>query len=339
MINLNKVRIIAEAGVNHNGEISLALELIEVAAKAGADIIKFQTFDTDNLVTHYSRKASYQIKNLNNSKDQTQREMLKKFELKYSDYDLLLEKCEQLNIEFLSTGFDIKSLDFINNLGLKRHKIPSGEITNKPYIQHIAKFNKPIIMSTGMATIEEIEAALKILYDSGVNKKDLTILQCTTEYPTPIEEVNLRVLDTFKKNFDIPVGISDHSAGIFVPIASVALGASVIEKHITLNKDFPGPDHKASIEPEELKLMVKGIRNIERAMGNGIKTISPSEIKNKNVVRKSLVALKRIKRGELFTHENIGSKRPGYGISPMNIDEIIGKISKKTFEKDELIDL
>ena len=339
MSQSNKVTIIAEAGVNHNGKVSLALDLIEAAANSGADIIKFQTFNTDNLVTNYSKKAEYQIKNLSEDFNQTQKEMLKQYELKQNDYALLIKKCDHLGIEFFSTGFDLESLKYINNLELKRHKIPSGEITNKPYLKQIAKFKKPIIMSTGMASLKEIKDAVNILFDSGVNKKDLTLLQCTTEYPTPMDEVNLRVINTLRETFDVSVGISDHTEGISVPIAAVALGATVIEKHLTLNKNLKGPDHRASIEPDELKLMVKGIREIERALGSGVKKPSPSEIKNKYIVRKSLVALKLINPGDLFTYDNVGSKRPGYGISPMKIDEIIGKISRKTFKKDELIDL
>ena len=335
----NRVIIIAEAGVNHNGDISIALDLINAASNAGADIIKFQTFDTDNLVTHYSKKADYQIRNDKDSSHESQRDMLKKLELNQDEYKILAKRCKELNIEFLSTGFDLKSLNFLNSLGLKRNKIPSGEITNKPYLRHIAKFKNPILLSTGMSSLQEVKEAVAILIESGLRMDDLTILQCTSEYPTPMEEINLRVLDTLRNFFNVQVGISDHSVGISVPIASVALGAVVIEKHLTLDKKLPGPDHKASIEPKEFSLMVKAIREIELAMGDGKKIPSSSETKNKNIVRKSIVASRKINKGELFSYENIYFKRPGYGISPMKIDEVIGKISKKIFNEDELIDL
>jgi N,N'-diacetyllegionaminate synthase len=336
---INQVTVIAEAGVNHNGDLEMASELIKVAAYAGADIIKFQTFNTEDIVTNNSKKAPYQIRNSRDNLNQSQKEMLENLELSASDHDFLIQKCKEYNIEFLSTAFDIKSLNSLNERGLKRYKIPSGEITNLPYLKHIVKFKKPIIMSTGMSTLNEIDTAVNILLDEGLPRENLTLLQCTTEYPAPMEEINLRVLETFRNRFNVKIGISDHSEGISVPIASVAIGASVIEKHLTLDKSLPGPDHKASIEPKDLEKMIRGIRDIEKALGDGIKKPSISEEKNKKVIRKSIVALKQIKKGDIFSYENIGCKRPGDGISPMQIDNIIGKKSKTNFEKDEMIKL
>jgi len=334
-----KVTVIAEAGVNHNGDLNIAFELIKAAANAGADVIKFQTFNADEIVTNYSKKANYQIKNNLAEANETQKEMLTKLELSENDHQLLIQRCKQYNIEFLSTGFDLNSLNLLNKLQLKRYKIPSGEITNLPYLKHIAKFKKPIIMSTGMASLDEIEAAVNVLLKEGHPKEKLTLLQCTTEYPAPFEEINLKVMKTLRNTFNVKVGISDHSAGISVPIASVALGATVIEKHLTLDKELPGPDHKASIVPNELISMIRGIREIEKALGNGIKIMTPSEEKNKNIVRKSLVATKKINKGDTFSYENIGCKRPGYGISPMKINNILGEKASKNFEKDEMIEL
>ena len=338
MNNQKKVTIIAEAGVNHNGDIRTALDLVEAAADVGADIIKFQTFITESIVTKYSKKANYQNKN-NPEKDDSQFSMLKKLELSMEDHKLIIDKCKSLNIEFLSTGFDLESLDLLRNLGLKRYKIPSGEINNLPYLRKISEYNKPIIMSTGMATIDEIEAAFNILIDCGIPSNDLTILQCTSEYPAPIDEINLKVMSFFQRKFKVNVGISDHSEGIEVAIAATALGASVVEKHLTLDKRMIGPDHKASIDPVEFKKMVLGIKKIEKALGFENKIITKSEGKNKNIVRKSLVASKKIKKGELYTKENIGCKRPGYGISPMKIDQIIGNISQKDYLIDEMIEI
>jgi len=334
----NNVLIIAEAGVNHNGDINIAFELVNAAAKAGADIIKFQTFNPDSLVTSYSRKADYQKKN-DMGRDENQSTMLKRLQLKSSENHLLVNKCNSLGIEFLSTGFDLESLDFLEKLDLKRYKIPSGEITNLPYLRRISKFKKPIIMSTGMASILEIKASLNALYEGGLTQKDITLLQCTTEYPAPIDEINLKAMKAFKRQFNVKYGISDHSDGIEVSIGAAALGASIIEKHITLDRTLPGPDHKASIEPDLFKDMVIGIRKIEKALGDGEKKITKSEIKNKDIVRKSLVALKEIKKGEIFTMDNIGCKRPGYGISPMRIDEIIGSLSQKHYFIDEMIEI
>ena len=334
----NNVLIIAEAGVNHNGDINIAFDLVNAAAKAGADIIKFQTFNPDSLVTSYSRKADYQKKN-DIGRDEHQCTMLKRLQLNSSEKHLLVNKCNSLGIEFLSTGFDLESLDFLEKLDLKRYKIPSGEITNLPYLRRISKFKKPLIMSTGMASIIEIKASLDALYECGLTQKDITLLQCTTEYPAPIDEINLKAMKAFKRQFKVKYGISDHSDGIEVAIGAAALGASIIEKHITLDRTLPGPDHKASIEPDQFRDMVIGIRKIEKALGDGEKKITKSEIKNKDIVRKSLVALKEIKKGEIFTMDNIGCKRPGYGISPMRIDEIIGSLSQKHYFIDEMIEI
>ena len=334
----NNVLIIAEAGVNHNGDINIAFDLVNAAAKAGADIIKFQTFNPDSLVTSYSRKADYQKKN-DIGRDEHQCTMLKRLQLNSSEKHLLVNKCNSLGIEFLSTGFDLESLDFLEKLDLKRYKIPSGEITNLPYLRRISKFKKPLIMSTGMASIIEIKASLDALYECGLTQKDITLLQCTTEYPAPIDEINLKAMKSFKRQFNVKYGISDHSDGIEVSIGAAALGASIIEKHITLDRTLPGPDHKASIEPDQFRDMVIGIRKIEKALGDGEKKITKSEIKNKDIVRKSLVALKEIKKGEIFTMDNIGCKRPGYGISPMRIDEIIGSLSQKHYFIDEMIEI
>ena len=331
-----KVLIIAEAGVNHNGDINIALNLVQAASNAGADIVKFQTFNTDKFVTNKAQKTAYQIKNSPND-GKTQKDMLKKLELSFDEHQLIKAKCDQLGIEFLSTAFDSNSLNFLNKLGLKRYKIPSGEITNLPYIREVASFGKPIIMSTGMATMQEINDAFYALRNCGIQKKDITILQCTSAYPTPLDEINLKVLETIKNEFDVNTGISDHSSGIAVAIGSVALGATIVEKHITLDRHLPGPDHLASIEEEEFNKMVQGIRDIEIALGDGNKKPTISELKNKKHVRKSLVAKRKISKGEKFSYENITCKRPGEGISPMKIDEIIGLVSKKEFEDDENI--
>ena len=331
-----KVTIIAEAGVNHNGDINIALNLVEAAHKSGADIVKFQTFNTDNFVTNKALKTKYQLEN-SDSDDKSQKQMLKKLELSTEDHKKIKAKCDQLNIEFLSTAFDSKSLDFLNKLGLKRFKIPSGEITNLPYIRQIAKFGKPVIMSTGMATMKEINDAFCALINCGVKRNDISILQCTSSYPAPLSEINLKVLKTIKKEFNVNTGISDHSKGIAVAIGSVALGGKIVEKHLTLDRNMPGPDHISSIEEKDFKRMVQGIRDVELALGDGDKKPTMSEIKNKKFVRKSLVAKIKINKGEIFTYENIVSKRPGEGISPMKIDQIVGLVSKKDFEKDEYI--
>lgn len=333
---LERVFIIAEAGVNHNGNIELAKKLIDVASSAGADAVKFQSFKAENLVTKNAKKAEYQINNMNN-KEVSQYQMIKNLELDYKDHQVLKSYAESKNIIFLSSPFDLESIDLLNNLGMEIFKIPSGEITNIPYLKKIGSMKKKVILSTGMATLGEIELALKILRENGTN--DITVLHCNTEYPTPMKDVNLTAMNTIKNAFKVDVGYSDHTLGIEIPIAAVALGARVIEKHFTLDKKLNGPDHLASLEPDELTEMIKAIRNIEIALGNGIKEPSESEIKNKNIARKSIVAKKFIKKGEKFTVENLDIKRPGNGISPLFWDHILGKKAKKDFEEDELIEL
>ena len=329
--------IIAEAGVNHNGNFELAKQLVEAAAKAGSDYVKFQTFKASKIVSKDAKKADYQNKNINNG-DDSQYVMLKQLEMPEDWHSKLIAHADKNNIKFLSTGFDEDSIDFLDRLGSPFFKIPSGEITNKPYLQHIASKGKPVILSTGMANMEEIKAALEVLIKNGVPKNEITVLHCNTEYPTPMEDVNLKAMISIQKSLGVKVGYSDHTQGIEVPIAAVALGASVIEKHFTLDRNLPGPDHKASLEPEELKTMVKAIRNIEKAVGgSGIKEVSPSEMKNISVARKSIVANCSIKRGELFTVQNLSVKRPGNGISPMIWDEIVGLTAIKDFEPDDLI--
>jgi N,N'-diacetyllegionaminate synthase len=332
----NKVLIIAEAGVNHNGDINLAKKLIDVAAQAGVDYVKFQTFNSKTLVSKSAKKADYQIRNTKNDKD-SQLEMLQKLELSKESHFELITYCEEKSINFLSSGFDLNSLDFLNEIGISLFKIPSGEITNLPYLRKIGSFGKPVVLSTGMADLKEIEDAIHILLKSGVTKKDITILHCNTEYPTPMEDVNLNAILTIKNKFNVNVGYSDHTLGIEVPIAAVALGALVIEKHFTLDNTMEGPDHKASLEPEELKAMVTAIRNIEKALGDGNKVPSKSELKNKAIARKSIIAATDIRKGEVFTEENITIKRPGTGISPMRWDELVGSIASRSYEEDELI--
>jgi len=332
---MDKVFIIAEAGVNHNGDIEIAKKMIKAAVDAGVDAIKFQTFKAENLVTKTANKADYQ-KNTTPS-NETQYEMIKRLEIEETQYVELMEYCTKLGIMFLSSPFDLESIELLANLGLNIYKIPSGEITNLPYLRKIGALKKQVILSTGMSDLGEIEDALDILIAEGTHKEDITILHCNTEYPTNYEDVNLNAMLTIKNCFDINIGYSDHTNGIEVPIAAVAIGAKVIEKHFTLDRNMEGPDHKASLQLDELKLMVDSIRNIEKALGNGIKKPSFSELKNKNVARKSIVATKNIQKGELFTVENIGIKRPGTGISPMRWDEILGRTAVKDFEKDDLI--
>lgn len=334
-MNQDKVLIIAEAGVNHNGSLETAKELVNVAAEAGANLVKFQTFSADRLVTTSAQKAKYQHQMMDAS--ETQHAMLVKLELSREMHEKLISYCKQCGIEFFSTGFDIQSFDLLADLGLKLFKIPSGEITNLPYLRYIGQYGKPVILSTGMATLGEIENALDILENCGMQRKNITVLQCNTEYPTPMDDVNLRAMLSIREAFGVAVGYSDHTHGIEVPIAAVALGATVIEKHFTLDQNLPGPDHRASLEPDELKAMVQAIRNIEKALGDGIKRPSPSELKNKPVARKSLVARQPIKAGEVFTAENITAKRPGAGISPMRWDEFIGQAAQKDYQEDELI--
>ena len=329
------VFIIAEAGVNHNGSISIAKRLIDIAAKAGADAVKFQTFKTENLVTKKAKKANYQKKNSN--KDQSQFHMLKKLELTPLMHKKLLSYCEKKSILFLSSPFDLSSIDFLNNLKLKIFKIPSGEITNLPYLKKIGRLNKKIILSTGMSNMNEIKNALNILVKSGTKKKNIIVLHANTEYPTPIRDVNLRSMLSIGKILKVNFGYSDHTLGFEVSVAAVALGASCIEKHFTLNSNMRGPDHRASLEPKELKKMINAIRNIEIALGSSIKRPSKSEMPNIKIVRKSLVASQDIKKGEIFTEQNLTTKRPGTGLSPFKIIKFLGKRSLKNYKKDQQI--
>ena len=329
------VFIIAEAGVNHNGSISIAKRLIDIAAKAGADAVKFQTFKTENLVTKKAKKANYQKKNSN--KDQSQFHMLKKLELTPLMHKRLLSYSKKKNILFLSSPFDLSSIDFLNNLKLKIFKIPSGEITNLPYLKKIGGLKKKIILSTGMSNMNEIKNALNILVKSGTKKKNITVLHANTEYPTPIRDVNLRSMLSIGKILNVNFGYSDHTLGFEVSVAAVALGASCIEKHFTLNSNMRGPDHRASLEPKELTKMINAIRNIEIALGSSIKRPSKSEIANIKIVRKSLVASQDIKKGEIFTEQNLTTKRPGTGLSPFKIIKFLGKRSLKNYKKDQQI--
>ena|SRR5688572_1959403 len=331
-----RVLIIAEAGVNHNGDILLAKSLVKAAADAGADYVKFQTFKAENLVTKNAQKADYQKENVIDP-DNSQLGMLKKLELSEQDHYVLIEECKKNDIKFLSTAFDLNSLDFLISLNPDLFKIPSGEITNLPYLRKIGKQGKKIVLSTGLSTLEDIENALNVLIKSGAKKEDITILHCNTSYPTPIGDVNLSAMNTIANRFKVDIGYSDHTLGIEVPVAAVALGATIIEKHFTTDKNLPGPDHKASLNSLELKEMVRQIRNIELAMGTGIKAPTESEMKNMLAARKSIVAIKHIKKGELFTEVNIGVKRPGNGISPMRWDEVIGNMANKDYEPDDLI--
>ncbi len=327
--------IIAEAGVNHNGDINLAKKLIEIAHQSQVDVVKFQTFLAANLVTRDAEKADYQKKLSPGTESQF--EMLQKLELSEQQHKDLKEFANAKSLEFLSTGFDIESMQMLINLGIERIKIPSGEITNLPYLRFIASQGKKIILSTGMSTLKEIEEALTVLVKNGAKLENITVLHCTTNYPAAMDEVNLSAMTTIGGHFGVKFGYSDHTTGIEVAIAAVALGATVIEKHFTLDRNLPGPDHKASLEPQELGLLVEGIRNIEIAMGDGIKRPTESELANKIVARKSLVAIRDIQKGELFSEANIAAKRPGSGISPMEWDSLIGARAAKDFLKDELI--
>lgn len=329
------VFIIAEAGVNHNGSLELAKTLIDVAASAGVDAVKFQTFKADKLVSKTAQKAHYQKQTTDAA--ESQYEMIKKLELDTAAHHELIAYCKIKNILFLSTPFDHESIELLNDLKMDIFKIPSGEITNLPYLRHIGSLRKEVILSSGMADLGEIEDALDVLIASGTPKEHITVLHATTEYPCPIEDVNLRAMQTIAGAFGIKTGYSDHTNGIEVPIAAAAMGATVIEKHFTLDKTMEGPDHKASLEPDELIAMVQAIRNIEKALGNGIKKPSPSEAKNMRVARKSIVASASIKKGEILTEKNITIKRPGNGITPMRYDEIIGTSALKDYCEDELI--
>lgn len=333
----HRTLIIAEVGVNHNGDLDLARQLIDAAAAAGADMVKFQTFNANRQVTRTAKKADYQTQTTDST--ESQHAMLHRLELTEAMHKELIAHCATRNIGFFSTGFDIESVDLLVSLGQDRFKIPSGEITNLPYLRHIGQLGKKVILSTGMATLGEIEAAIEVLDQAGTPRAKLTVLHCTTEYPTPMHEVNLRAMQSIHAAFGVAVGYSDHTSGIEVAIAAIAMGATVIEKHFTLDRNLPGPDHQASLEPEELKAMVAAIRNIEIALGDGIKRLTPSEARNKLVARKSLVASRAIKAGEVFTAENLAAKRPGTGISPMWWDEVLGKKAQRDFIADELIEL
>lgn len=332
---MGKVFIIAEAGVNHNGSVELAKKLIDEAAASGADAVKFQTFKAENLICKNAKKAEYQLEATDGT--ESQYEMLKKLELTPETHRELNSYCEKKNIMFLSTPFDIGSAKFLDGIGLKVFKIPSGEITNYPLLKTIGQFKKKVIMSTGMSELYEIENAIKVLREQGT--EDISLLHCNTQYPTPMEDVNLRAMLQLKNTFQMPVGYSDHTLGIEVPIAAAALGAAVIEKHFTLDKTMEGPDHKASLSPEELNKMVESIRNIEAALGDGEKKVTDSEKENLHVARKSIVAAAQINRGDVYTEENITTKRPGNGISPMRWNEVIGQKAVRDFKTDELIEL
>lgn len=333
---MKHVLIIAEAGVNHNGSMELAKRLIDAAADAGVDYVKFQTFKAANLVTKNAKQAEYQQRN---AQDDSQYAMLKKLELSQEQHHELIDYCKQKGVRFLSTAFDFESVDFLHSLNLGVWKIPSGEITNYPYLRKIAQFGEPVILSTGMSTNKDIDAAIKALCDNGLKREQITLLHCNTEYPTPMQDVNLRAMQQMKEQFGMKVGYSDHTPGIEVPIAAVALGAEVIEKHFTLDKTLPGPDHKASLEPQELKAMVSAIRNIEQALGDSEKHVSESERKNMPIARKSIVAARDIKQGEILTEDNLTTKRPGSGISPMRWNEVVGTKAIRDFKIDELIEL
>jgi N,N'-diacetyllegionaminate synthase len=332
---MNNVFIIAEAGVNHNGDINIAKKLIDAASEAGADAVKFQTFKAKNIVSKNAKKAQYQKETTD--KKESQFEMIKKLELDVDAHKELMAYCKEKNIMFLSTPFDHDSIELLSELGLEIFKIPSGEITNLPYLRHIGSLNKKIILSTGMSTISEIDSALDILINAGTKKQNITVLHTNTQYPTPMEDVNLKAMLTIRDRFDVACGYSDHTLGIEVDIAAAALGARVIEKHFTLDKNMQGPDHKASLEPNELKAMIKAIRNIESALGDGVKKPSKSETPNIKVARKSIVANRDIKNGEIFSEDNLAIKRPANGISPMKWDEIIGTKATKDYKEDELI--
>lgn len=337
-MKLDKVLIIAEAGVNHNGDIKKAFELIDVASRAGVDIVKFQTFKAEKIVSKAAKKAKYQSENIE-GEDNSQYNMLKSLELSDNDHASLIKKCEKRGIQFLSTAFDVDGIDFLDNLGIPFFKSPSGEITNFPYLKRLAEEGKPVMLSTGMADMEEVKAAVKVLTEHGLYKKDITVLHCNTEYPTPMEDVNLKAMNTIGEELGVQVGYSDHTLGIEVPIAAVALGAKVIEKHFTLDRNLPGPDHRASLEPDELKEMVTAIRNIEKAIsGSGKKKPSSSEQKNKEVVRKSIFTTRSMKAGDLIKEEDIIALRPGNGISPMEWKNVIGSKVNRAYSASEMLE-
>jgi N,N'-diacetyllegionaminate synthase len=329
--------IIAEAGVNHNGSIELAKKMVDVAVEAGLDYIKFQTFKAERLVSIYAEKADYQKETTN--VDESQFEMIKKLELDINAHTELIEYCKNSGIKFISSPFDLESVDLLFNLGVELYKIGSGEITNYPYLRKIASKGLPVILSTGMSNLTEVEQAIVVLMHNGLKRDQITLLHANTEYPTPFNDVNLKAMLTLKDAFKINVGYSDHTTGIEVSIAAVAIGAKVIEKHFTLDSTMEGPDHKASLEPDELKALVKAIRNIEKALGDGVKQPSASEKKNIAIARKSIIAACEIKKGEKFTEDNITTKRPGIGISPMRWNEVIGRIASRDFTNDDLIEV
>lgn len=328
--------IIAEAGVNHNGDIYLAKQLIDVAAESGADLVKFQTLNADQMATSKAAKAEYQL----HATDilESQHEMLRKLELSEKAHRELIAHSNKKDIGFFSTSFDISSTNLLVSLGQKLFKIPSGEITNLPYLRHVGGLGETVILSTGMSNMDEIESAINILEESGTSRNRITVLHCTTAYPAPMSDVNLQAMQSIQRLLKVSVGYSDHTLGIEIPIAAVALGASIIEKHFTLDRTLPGPDHKASLEPEELKAMVQSIRNIELALGDGKKRIMPSELRNREIVRKSIVTLQAIKAGEVFTTQNLTPKRPGTGVSPMEWDKFLGRKAQRDYQIDELID-
>ncbi|MDB0047982.1 N-acetylneuraminate synthase [Burkholderiaceae bacterium] len=332
-----KTLIIAEAGVNHNGDLKRAKQLVASAAAAGANLVKFQTFVTSKVIAFHASKAPYQ-KGVTDP-GESQYDMVCKLELSRADHEVLIEECRRHGIGFFSTAFDAESFDLLVELGVDCVKIPSGEITNLPLLRYVTRLGLPVILSTGMANLGEIEAALEVIEQAGTPRSLVTILHCTTEYPAPMGDVNLKAISSLRAAFGCEVGYSDHTAGIEIPIAAVALGATVIEKHFTLDRNLPGPDHKASLEPYELKAMVDAIRNVEHALGDGIKRPSPSDLKNKAIARKSLVAIRRISAGERFSADNITAKRPGTGLSPMRWDEVLGSKAPRDFDPDELIEL
>ena len=336
---MNNVIIIAEAGVNHNGSIDLAKKLIDAAVNAGVDFVKFQTFKSESLVSKSAKKASYQIENTNDTSE-SQLQMLKKLELSREQHYEIVSYCKEKNISFFSTAFDIESLEFLKELGLSMVKIPSGEITNLPYLRKAAELFSEIIISTGMSNMNDIEQAVNVFLKAGHNQNNISIMHCNTEYPTEMKDVNLLAMNTIQLKFSTKVGYSDHTLGTEVPIAAVALGAKIIEKHFTLDRSLPGPDQLASLEPNELKFMVDAIRNIELAIsGSGEKLPSESETKNIEIARKSIVAKTNILKGEVFSEKNITTKRPGNGLSPMQWDNVIGKIASKNFNEDDLIEM
>lgn len=331
---MSKVVIIAEAGVNHNGDIELAKKLIDVAAESGADYVKFQTASLDGIVSKSAQMSKYQIENI--GVETSQKEMLRKLLLPFEAFEELSGYCKKRNIAFLSTPFDIESIDFLNTLGVPFWKIPSGEVTNYPYLKYIGKTQKPVVMSCGMSTLEEIEAAINVLRENGT--KDISILHCNTDYPTKMSDVNLRAMNWLKERLGVSVGYSDHTLGTEVPIAAVAIGAEIIEKHFTLNRSMEGPDHICSLEPEELKQMVQAIRNIEQALGDREKRVTDSEMHNIAVARKSIVSARRIRCGEILTEDMLTTKRPGNGINPMLWEQVIGKCANRDYDEDDVLD-